>query len=140
MLQAMLAVTDLFYAAAPEVRTFFHADVRSWLDEARVRHVADGLYAGQSGYTHTLDCVVPGFDDKPERMLMSMNSHDEQGVRNFIVICADVIGAQERAKPYAVLNDTHAAVEEREIDALRKHEITPVLRSRRKVHEEELAA
>lgn len=39
LLQAMLAVNDLFYLASPLVSSLFYEDVVAWLDDIKVRYV-----------------------------------------------------------------------------------------------------
>ena len=46
LLQAILAVNDLFYVARANVQNFFSEDVGLWLDENDVRYVPDATFAG----------------------------------------------------------------------------------------------
>lgn len=69
LLQAMLAVDDLFQSARASVRTFFIEDVTAWLESHDIRNVGPAQFAGQRGFHHTFDFVIPKSKAKPERVL-----------------------------------------------------------------------
>lgn len=50
LIQAMLAVNDLFYLAQPVVASLFFEDVVSWLDESDIRYTPKVKFTGTSGY------------------------------------------------------------------------------------------
>ncbi|MDO8636673.1 MAG: DUF1828 domain-containing protein, partial [Dehalococcoidia bacterium] len=62
LLQAMLAVNDLFYLAEPMVASLFFEDVVSWLELSNIRYTPRVKFTGKSGYDHLFDFVIP----KPE--------------------------------------------------------------------------
>ena len=51
LVQAMLAVNDLFYLASPTVASLFHDDVMAWLDTYNIRYTPNVKFAGKSGTT-----------------------------------------------------------------------------------------
>ena len=59
LVQAMLAVNDLFYAASSTASPLFHEDVVAWLDSSDVRYTPDVTFTGKSGYGHRFDFVIP---------------------------------------------------------------------------------
>jgi len=59
LVQAMLAVNDLFYLAQPMVRSLFVEDVVAWLDFHDIRYTPGVKFTGKSGYDHLFDFVVP---------------------------------------------------------------------------------
>ena len=59
LVQAMLAVNDLFYLASPMVASCFYEDVVAWLDLAEIRYTPKVKFTGRSGYDHLFDFVVP---------------------------------------------------------------------------------
>src|SRR5215213_7708892 len=59
LVQAMLAVNDLFYLAAPTVASLFREDVALWLDRNEVRYIPKIKLTGESGYDHLFDFVIP---------------------------------------------------------------------------------
>jgi len=52
LIQAMLAVNDLFYLAAPVVENLFLEDVTSWLDLHDIRYIHNVKFTGATGYDH----------------------------------------------------------------------------------------
>ena len=73
LLQAMLAVNDLFYLSAPSIKSLFMEDVVSWLDLSEIRFTPKVKFTGKSGYDHLFDFVIPKSPAKPERILHTIN-------------------------------------------------------------------
>ena len=59
LVQAMLAVNDMFVMAQSRVASFFFEDVRNFLDSHDVRYTARLKLAGKSGYDHGVDFLIP---------------------------------------------------------------------------------
>ena len=59
LVQAMLAVNDLFYLASPIVSSLFLEDVIAWLDENEIRYTPSVKFTGKSGYDNLFDFVIP---------------------------------------------------------------------------------
>lgn len=58
LIQAMLAVNDLFYLAKPVVESLFYEDVIAWLDGNDIRYTPKAI-SGISGFDHLFDLVIP---------------------------------------------------------------------------------
>jgi hypothetical protein len=141
LVQAMLAVNDLFYLAVPMVASLFYEDVVAWLDTAEVRYTPNVKFTGKSGYDHLFDFVIPKSRRQPERILQTITrpSRDTAQVVAFKwVDTKDVRSPDSRA--YAFLNDQEEQVAQGVVDALRNYDVTPVLWSGREVVRAELAA
>ena len=52
LIQAMLAVNDLFYLAVPMVLSLFYEDVIAWLDLSEIRYTPKVKFTGKSGFDH----------------------------------------------------------------------------------------
>jgi hypothetical protein len=59
LVQAMLAVNDMFVMAQPRVATFFWEDVREFLDQHEIRYSPRVKLAGRTGYDHAIDFLIP---------------------------------------------------------------------------------
>ena len=59
LIQAMLAVNDLFYLAKPTVESLFFEDVVAWLESNEIRYTPKAKFTGMSGYDHLFDFVIP---------------------------------------------------------------------------------
>jgi hypothetical protein len=141
LVQAMLAVNDLFYLAVPMVASLFYEDVVAWLDTAEVRYTPNVMFTGKSGYDHHFDFVIPKSRRQPERILQAITrpSRDTaEAVAFKWVDTKDVRSPDSRA--YAFLNDQEQQVAQGVVDALRNYDVTPVPWSGREVVRAELAA
>ncbi len=52
LIQAVLAVNDLFFLASPTVASLFVEDVQAWLDESDIRYTPDVRFTGKGGFGH----------------------------------------------------------------------------------------
>ncbi|RJQ50224.1 MAG: DUF1829 domain-containing protein [Nitrospiraceae bacterium] len=141
LVQAMLAINDLFYLAVPMVASLFLEDVTSWLDLSEIRYTPKVKFTGKSGYDHLFDFVIPASKKQPERILQTINrpSRDTaQAVAFSWIDTKEVRPANSRA--YAFLNDSESAPTASVLDALKNYDVSPVLWSRREEMREELAA
>ena len=65
LLQAMLAVNDLFFLATPTVASLFSEDVQAWLDDSDIRFVPGIKLPGKSGYDHLYNFIIPESRNRP---------------------------------------------------------------------------
>jgi hypothetical protein len=141
LVQAMLAINDLFYLAVPMVASLFLEDVTSWLDLHEVRYTPKVKFTGKSGYDHLFDFVIPASKKQPERILQTINRPSRetaQAVAFSWIDTKEVRPANSRA--YAFLNDSEQTPSASVLDALINYDVNPVLWSKREVVREELAA
>ena len=141
LVQAMLAVNDLFYLSVPMVASLFLEDVTSWLDLSEIRYTPKVKFTGKSGYDHLFDFVIPASRKQPERILQTINRpsrNTAQVVAFSWIDTKEVRPANSRA--YAFLNDSEHAPTVSVLDALKNYDVSPVLWSKREELREELAA
>jgi hypothetical protein len=141
LVQAILAVNDLFYLAVPIVASLFVEDVTAWLELHEVRYTPNVKFTGKSGYDHTFDFVVPASRRAPERLLRAVSrpSRDLAEALAFSWIdTKEVRPANSRF--YAFLNDEDRPPSASIIEALKSYEITPILWGEREAVREELVA
>ena len=86
LVQAMLAVNDMFVMAQPRVATFFWEDVRSFLDEHRVRYSPRVKLAGRTGYDHAIDFLIPRSPDAPERLVQAINAPNRSTIGGYLFV------------------------------------------------------
>lgn len=141
LMQAMLAVNDLFYLASPVVTSLFYEDVVAWLDLTDVRYAPKVKFTGKSGYDHLFDFVIPKSRRQPERLLRAINRPSRETAQIMAFSWVDTREVRpEGSRAYAILNDAEHAVSESVVDALKSYDIRPVLWSTRHSMLEELAA
>ena len=141
LVQAMLAVNDLFYLASPVVTSLFYEDVTAWLDLSDVRYTPKIKFTGKTGYDHVFDFVIPKSRKQPERILRAINRPNRETAEAMAfswLDTKDVRPTQSRA--YAILNDSEQHVAPAVLDALKSYDVGAVLWSNREAAREELAA
>jgi len=141
LVQAILAVNDMFYLAVPMVASLFYEDVVSWLDLYDIRYTPKVKFTGKTGYDHLFDFVIPKSRHQPERILQAINRPNRdtaQAVAFSWIDTKEVRPTDSRA--YALLNDSEQSVSTAVLDALRNYDVTPVPWSKREEIREELAA
>ena len=127
LLQAMLAVNDLFYLAKPMVESLFYEDVVAWLEANEIRYIPKVKLPGPSGYDHSFDFVIPKSRHQPERIVQAITRPTRDTALSFINAWGDTRQSRPPAsKAFAVLNDTEQPVSGNVVDALRAYEIHPV--------------
>lgn len=132
LIQAMLAVNDLFYLALPMVSSLFYEDVVTWLDQNDVRYIEKVKFTGKSGYDHLFDFAIPKSKRHPERILKAINrpNRDEAQSAAFAWFDTKEVRSPD-SKAYALLNDSEREISSSVMDALEKYEVMPVPWSKR---------
>ncbi len=140
LLQAMLAVNDLFYLATPTIANLFYEDVASWLEESSVRFTPKVKFSGESGYDHLFEFVIPKSAALPERMVQTINNPNRQTATSVAFACFDTRSARpDDSRTYAILNDSQGGVSPSVVEALERYEVSPVIWSERDQIRDELA-
>jgi hypothetical protein len=141
LIQAMLAVNDLFYLSMPMVASLFYEDVVAWLDASEIRYTPNVKFTGKSGYDHHFDFVIPKSRKRPERILQTITKPSRDMAETIAfkwIDTKDVRSPDSRA--YAFLNDQEQRVPQGVLDALHNYDVTPVVWSAREDVKGDLAA
>ena len=141
LVQAMLAVNDLFYLASPFVANIFYEDVVAWLDLSEIRYTPNVKFTGKSGYDHRFDFVIPKSRVQPERVVRAINrpSRDTAQAMAFSWIDTKEVRSPD-SRAYAILNDSDQQLSENVLAAIRSYDVHPIAWSTRDQAREELAA
>jgi hypothetical protein len=141
IIQAMLAINDLFYLASPYVASLFMEDVTEWLNLSEIRYTPKVKFTGKSGYDHMFDFVIPKSREKPERIVQTLANPKKDNVESLVFKWLDTkeIRASDSSL-YVFLNDTDDNVSPAVIDAFKNYSLKPILWSRRDMARKELAA
>lgn len=141
LVQAILAVNDLFYVAVPMIASLFYEDVVQWLDVSNIRYTPDIKLTGKSGFDHHFQFVIPKSRAQPERVVEAITRPTRVEAGNFIFKWLDTRGARASdSRAYAILNDQDQRVSSQVIEAFSSYEVKPVPWSERDDLKEELAA
>jgi len=140
LLQAMIAIDDLYYLATPSSVSRFDVNLVTWLKDSGISFNGK-KFKGRTGYNVDYEYVIPRSGTMPERMLLAIDSPDRSAVEQVAFRWFDICDDRPSdARLYPILNDAEGVDVVREMDALRRHEINPVPWSQRESVREELAA
>lgn len=141
LLQAMLAVNDMFYLAVPMLASLFYEDAVDWLDLNDVRYTPKAKFTGKTGYDHLFDFVIPKSRREPERIIQTINRPSRDTAQAVVLAWIDTKEVRSSdSRAYALLNDSEQPVSSTVIDALRSYDVRPVPWSERDKVREELVA
>ena len=124
LIQAMLAINDLYMLSRSRVASLFWEDVRDFLDANEVRYSPKVKLIGKSGFDHSIDFLIPRSRQQPERILQAITTPNKTNISNFLFIAEDTRSI--RATPLsamAVLNDATNEVAEENATALDAYDI-----------------
>lgn len=134
LVQAMLAVNDMFVMAQPRVASFFFEDVQRFLDSHDVRYTSRVKLSGKSGYDHGVDFLIPKSKKHPERILQAIATPKKENIFGYLWTLSDTRAARaEQSMPeaYAFLNDQERPVGGDVVEALRAYRVVPAIWSER---------
>jgi hypothetical protein len=141
LLQAMLAVNDLFFLASPVVANLFLEDVEKWLDLVEIRYTPRVKFTGRTGFDYVFHFVVPKSRRQPERLIQAISRPNKDAAKQFVLAYVDTREARPaESRAYAILNDLDQAVPTDVPEALQAYGVRPVFWSHRDEVREELAA
>jgi Domain of unknown function DUF1828/Domain of unknown function DUF1829 len=141
LVQAMLALNDMFVMAQPRVASLFWEDVRDFLNEHKVRYSPRVKLAGKTGYDHAIDFLIPRSSEAPERLVQAINSPNKSSIASYLFVLTDTReGRGTDAAAYAFLNDRDRDVDGDVIEALEVYQVFPALWSEREQVAPRLAA
>jgi hypothetical protein len=141
LIQAILAVNDLFYLASPTVKSLFLEDVTAWLDASGVRYLPRVKIPGLSGFDHVFDFAIPKSASRPERLAKAITNPNRDSAQTFAFAWLDIRETRPSdATAYAIINDNDRIVPSTVVDAFTAYRIKTILWSRRDDVREELAA
>jgi len=143
LVQAMLAINDMFVMAQPRVASFFFEDVREFLDGHEIRYTDRVKLAGKSGYDHGVDFVIPKSRKRPERILQAIAAPRKENIVAYLWTLGDTRAArtgeaEQEPEAYAFLNDRDQPVGGDVIEALNAYRVTPAAWSNREQYVEAL--
>lgn len=141
LVQAMLAVNDLFYLASPTVANLFYEDVVAWLDECDIRYTPNVRFSGRSGYDHKFDFVIPKSRRQPERVVRAINRPSRETAQAMTFAWLDTREVRSpETRAYAMVNDSDGPISQSILDAMHSYDVQPIPWSDREKTREELAA
>jgi hypothetical protein len=141
LIQAMLAVNDLFGLATPMTASLFYEDVVAWLEAHEIRYTSNVKFTGKSGFDHLFNFIIPKSHSQPERIIKTISSPSRNTAQAVAFSWIDIKDVRHPdSKAYAVLNDINHPILGSVLDALKNYRVKPVLWSDREAVAGGLAA
>lgn len=141
IIQAMLAVNDLFYLASPYVASLFVEDVTTWMELSNIRYTPNIKFTGKSGYDHMFDFVIPKSRQQPERIVQAIANPKKDSAGDLVFKWLDTKETRKSdSRLFAFLNDSNTVISQSVIDALKNYNLEPIPWSQREEAKELLAA
>lgn len=141
LIQAILAVNDLFVLSQPNITSFFMQDVERFLRDNDIRYTKNIKFTGKSGFDHAYDFVIPQSKTSPDRLVKAINNLERTATQSIIFAWSDTIQTRSsNTKLYTFVNDVAKNVSVSCLDALREYGIVPVTWTQRATTINELIA
>lgn len=132
LIQAMLAVNDLYYISQPVTANRFFEDVESWFNSQNVRYTPNVSFNGQSGLSNKFDFSIPKSKKKPERIIELVNNLNKEAIINITFKWLDAKNTRPTgAMLLTLVNDIQYRASPQYESALRNYGITSVEWSKR---------
>jgi hypothetical protein len=133
LIQAVLAVHDLYLTGQAHVQQFFTEDVALFLKSKNIPFFRDLKLSGRSGFDHHFDFGFPAQGNRPEGVLLAVNSltRDKTTSTAFSVHDVRLGRGPLPIRAYALINDVESKPSPDHLDALRNYDIVPLRWSKR---------
>ncbi len=119
LLQAILAVNDMFNLAQETVYSLFKEDVELYFKSNDIFFSKDIKLTCKSGFDHNIDFLIPASKNKPERLIKAINNAKKDTVLSSIMAFNDINQTRETpTKNFVVYNDLEKEVSKDVIGAL----------------------
>jgi hypothetical protein len=139
LLQAMLAINDMFYLSYPVVASLFLEDVTDWAKLKEIRYITNVKFTGGSGYDHVFDFVIPHSRAYPDRFIRAISRPTRETAESYAWAWVDTKECRPESKAFAFLNDMDAEFSASVSTALQSYDITPVCWTERESYVESLS-
>jgi hypothetical protein len=141
LIQAILAINDLFYLATPSIENLFLEDVTKWLDDNDIRYTPQIKLTGDSQYDHLFHFVIPKSRKAPERIMRAVSNPSRDSAESFLLAWQDTKSTRNiESTAIAILNDKEHKISPSVITAMSNYDIIGVPWKERDKHLEKLAA
>jgi hypothetical protein len=132
LLQAMLAVNDMFVMGEEHVLSLFKEDVAAFLESNQIPVFPDFKLSGRSGFDHKFDFGLPKTQRKPQRVVQAINNLTKDQALSFAFSVSDVRAIRaEPLQAFTFLNDADNPPNEDNLAAIKAYDVQPLFWSRR---------
>lgn len=127
LLQAILAVNDMFNLAQETITSLFKEDVELYFRSNDIFFSKDIKLTGKSGFDHNIDFLIPQTRNKPERLIKTVNSPRKNTILNAIMAFNDISQTRDtKTANYVIYNDLEKDVSNDVIVALNNYQVLSI--------------
>lgn len=124
LIQAILAVNDMFCLSQETVYSLFKEDVELYFRQHDLIFSKDIKLSGKTGFDHNIDFLFSGSPAKPERLVKTINTPKKDQVMSALFAFNDIKEMREEStKNYVIYNDSEMRVAPDIISALDNYKI-----------------
>ena len=131
LLQAMLAVDDMFMTSQSRVASFFLEDIQEFFAINDIYYTDNVQFTGTSGYIHTYDYVLQRSRTRPERLCRALNSPTKTNVTNILFGWEDTKATRHNDSKLIVFINDENKISPGVIESLENYEAATILWSER---------
>jgi len=129
LIQAILAVNDLFVLSTSKTFSFFIEDVERFFEKIEVRYTKNVKIEGKSKFSHKFEFIIPKSKSFKERLLRTVNRPSRQNIESLLFTFSDVLAVRD-ALGVVILNDENE-VNEEVLTALKEYDLYAIKWSER---------
>lgn len=106
LLQAILAVNDMYILSQNNIYSFFKEDVERFFQSNNIIFSKDIKLGGKTGFDHNVDFIISAYGNKPERLIKTINKADKDQITATIFSFEDIKQIrQQKTQNYILYND-----------------------------------
>lgn len=119
LLQAILAVNDMYVLSQENIYSFFKEDVEMFFKSNEIVHAKDIKLTGKTGYAHNIDFLIPQSRTKSERLIKTINIPRKDPIMSAIFAFDDIARVRDqKTENYVLYNDIEKDVPTDALSAL----------------------
>lgn len=129
LIQAILAINDLFVLSTSKTFSFFIEDVERFFETIEVRYTKNVKIEGKSKFSHKFEFLIPKSKSFKERLLKTVNHPNRRNIESLLFSFSDVLSERD-ALGIVILNDENE-IEEDVLTALKEYNLHAIKWSER---------
>jgi len=139
LLQAILAVNDMYILSQETVLSLFKEDVERYFKSNDIFFSRDIKITGKTGFDHNIDFLISASKTKPERLIKIINTPKKDPIMAAIFAFSDIISIREQQTDnYVIYNDIDKQVSPDVVSALNNYKVKNIPWSKKEICKEEL--
>lgn len=133
LVQAILAVNDMYTLSQESIVSFFKEDVENFLISAGIVFSKDIKLTGKTGFDHNIDFLIQKKrNDQSDKLVKVISHPKKENVTSALFAFGDIAGAREdRTDTYVIYNDNpeenaNSTISSESISALTNYKVKPI--------------